>query len=143
MEILFSLLFELAGNLLQFVLEFVLQIVLELLGDTIVRGVARLRPKETARAPWGMPAWVAGLGYLGFGALAGWGSVQLFPHPFISEPWMRIANLMITPIVAGAVMALIGALRARRGKLTTRFDQFAYAWFFATGLAAARLALTR
>ncbi|MCL2657213.1 MAG: hypothetical protein FWD62_07270 [Betaproteobacteria bacterium] len=116
-------LFELIG-------EFLLQIVGEFLIELGFHSFAE--PFRREPNPW-----LAGLGYALFGAILGGLSLLAFPRNFVPEAW-RIANLIATPLVVGACMALIGKWRARRGDAVLRIDRFAYGYLFALALAAIR-----
>jgi hypothetical protein len=116
-------LFEVCG-------EFLVQLVLEALAEAglhVASGEARKPPSPI----------LAALGYALFGALAGGISVWIFPHNFVPAPW-RIANTLVTPVLAGWAMAALGAWRERRGQNRVRLDQFSYGYLFALSLALVR-----
>jgi hypothetical protein len=46
--------------------------------------------------------------------------------------------MVITPLVAGGVMSLMGAWRRRRGQPVVRIDRFAYGYLFAVAMALVR-----
>jgi uncharacterized membrane protein len=121
----FELLFEFFGELL-------LQIAFELLAEYGWR---------VASAPFRKSAHplVAGAGYAIFGALAGALSLWIFPKLFIHAPLARVVNVIATPIVSGAAMALFGAWRRRHDRRTVLLDRFAYAFIFAFVMALTRL----
>lgn len=73
---------------------------------------------------------VAAIGYALFGAIFGGLSLLVFSQHLVSAPW-RMFNLVITPIIAGVLMALLGAWRARHGYSVLRIDKFAYGYIFA------------
>jgi hypothetical protein len=117
-------LFELLGELL-------LQVGLELLVEWGLRPFAepfRARPKP----------WLASIGYLLFGALMGGLSLLVLPHSFIAHHWLRVANVFVTPLIAGLCMALLGGWRRRRGQSTTSLDRFSYGFLFAISMAVVR-----
>ena len=118
-----ELLFEVFG-------EFLLQAVGEVLFEVGLHSLAepfRKRPNP----------WVAAIGYAFFGAVAGGLSLLVFHGNFASQSW-RIANLVVTPIAVGGMMALIGAIRSSRGQALFRIDRFAYGYLFALSLALIR-----
>jgi hypothetical protein len=125
MEFIFELLFEIFGELL-------LQIALELLFELGWR---------SASAPFTKSAnpLLAGVGYAVFGGLAGGLSLWWFPQLFIASHVGRIANVIVTPILAGAAMAALGAWRRRHERSTVLLDRFAYAFIFAMAMALVRL----
>ena len=113
--------------------EFILQIVVELLAES---GLYGLREPFGRRKP--LHPIFAGICYIAFGALGGWLSLLFFPSPFIHSQLGRVANLLLTPLAAGAVMAALGAWRLRRGKDTIRLDRFAYGYLFALAMGLVR-----
>jgi len=124
---------ELLLSVLGFVAEIALQVGLELIAEFGFRAVRE--PFRGARIE--NPV-LAALGYALFGALAGGLSLLLFPNSFIAARSARIANLLITPVAAGALMALLGAWRRRRGDELMRLDRFAYGMVFAFAMSAVR-----
>ncbi|MEY4564059.1 MAG: hypothetical protein RLZZ618_3336 [Pseudomonadota bacterium] len=128
-----ELLFELLAMAFQFVAELVLQIVFEWLAKSGVQAV---------RAPFQdrkqvSPA-LAAVGYAIYGALAGALSLLVFSHSFIDSYPLRLINLIVTPFLAGAVMAALGARRQRLGLDLIRLDRFAYGVVFAFAMGLVR-----
>jgi hypothetical protein len=125
MEFFFELLFEILG-------ETVLQFIFEALAEV---GLHVLR-KPSERAP--VQPWLAAVGYILLGAACGGLSLWLFPDYFVKSQMGRAASFVVTPVLAGAGMALIGAWRRRRGEQVIRLDRFAYGYAFALAMAAVR-----
>lgn len=125
MEFLFELLFEIFG-------EFILQFIFEALAEAGLRTFGRA-PGETRSSPW-----LAVIGYIVLGAACGALSLWLFPTFFVKSHIGRVVSLLVTPVLAGAGMALIGAWRRRRGEDLLRLDRFAYGYAFALAMAAVR-----
>jgi hypothetical protein len=131
MEILFELLF----GALQIVLELGLQLVFEIFAELGLHAVREpFKPRRT------LNPWIAALGYGIFGALAGLLSLAVVSHSWIENPTLQQANLLITPLLAGASMALFGAWRRRRGQELIRLDRFAYGFLFALAMSSVRYA---
>jgi hypothetical protein len=86
--------------------------------------------------------WLAGFGYSLFGGCVGAISLLIFPAHFVAGGF-RIANLMITPVAAGACMAALGAWRAKRVQRVLRLDRFAYGYLFALAFALIRFWFAR
>ena len=120
MEILFELLAEL---LFQIVGEVLVELGLHSLAEPF-----RRKPN----------VWLAVLGYALLGALLGALSLWAFPNHLTRDGWPRLANLVVTPLLAGAAMALLGRWRARRGDTVLRIDRFAYGYLFALAVAIVR-----
>jgi len=125
MELLFELLFE-------FFAELLLQVVAEVLFEIGLRSLAA--PFKKRPHPF-----LASIGYVLFGAFAGALSLWIFPTLFIGSHAGRIANAVVTPFVAGACMAAIGAWRRRRDQDLILLDRFAYGYLFALVMALVRL----
>lgn len=135
MEIIAEILIQIVWAILQFLGEFVLQAVFELIAELIGRSV-----KEPFRRPKPINPWFAAVGYIIFGIAAGALSLWLLPALFITSPWLRIANLILTPVVAGLLMERLGAWRERKDQETIRLDTFAYGFLFALSMALVRFA---
>ena len=119
--------------ILQFFGELLLQIILEILAGMIGHGVknplSRLPP---------IPPWLAAVGYLMLGALAGALSLWLAPDVFIKAPWLRVMNLLLAPIAAGLIMGSIGSWRDKNDKDVVRIESFSYGFCFAFAMALVR-----
>ena len=127
MEILFEVLFQFVGELL-------LQVFAETLFEVGLQSIAepfRRRPDP----------WLAACGYVVFGLIAGALSLWMFPALFIASHAGRTAGLLLTPVLAGGAMTLLGAWRRRRGDELIRLDRFAYGYLFALAMAAMRYGL--
>lgn len=125
LEFIFELLFEIFGELL-------LQLALELLAELGLRAIGRGDPKP-------LHPLAGGAGYALLGGIAGGVSLWLFPNLFIASHAGRIANTIVTPLLAGGAMAALGAWRRRRDQRTVLLDRFAYAFIFAFAMALVRL----
>jgi hypothetical protein len=125
MEILFELLFEFIGELL-------LQVFAEILFEVGLRSLAA--PFKRKPNPY-----LATIGYVVFGAIAGGLSLGVFPSLFISSHAGRIANAIVTPFIAGGCMAAVGTWRRRRDQELILLDRFAYGYLFALVMALVRL----
>ena len=76
-------------------------------------------------------------GYAFLGLLLGAASTLFWSRQFASPP-LAIANLIVTPLVAGLVMRTFGQQRRARGHSTTNLATFAGGLSFALGTALAR-----
>jgi hypothetical protein len=124
---------ELLLAILQILGELVLQIVLEALAELGLHSV-----REPFRRPKPLHPVLAAIGYGIFGAGAGALSLWLLPNLFITVEWLRIANLVITPVAAGGVMVAFGVWRRRRDEELIRLDRFSYGFLFAFAMALVR-----
>jgi FtsH-binding integral membrane protein len=129
MEWIFELIF-------QFIWELLLQIVFEVLAEFGLHSMVEVfkrRPNP----------WFAAVGHVLLGAIAGLVSLLIFPALLIHSRNAQLASLFITPLLAGAVMSLIGSWRRRRGQPVMRIDRFAYGYLFAVAMAVVRYTLAK
>jgi hypothetical protein len=133
MEILAEILLQVLWWLIEFLCELLLQafgeIIAEQIGRTLVEPFRRRKP---------IHPWLAAIVYCSFGAIAGAISLWLLPTLFISTHWLRIVNLVLTPVISGLVMARLGTWRRGRDEKTIRLDTFAYGFLFAFSMALVR-----
>jgi hypothetical protein len=132
MEIFLEIIFSFFGYLLQFVLEILAQVAFEFLAEFGVRSLA-----EPFRRPKPASPIMAAIGYLIYGAIAGALSL-LLPKMFVIAKSLRVANLVITPIACGLMMAWFGKFREQKGAETIRLDTFMYGYLFALSMAVVR-----
>jgi len=118
--------------LLEFFFEILAQVAFELLAELGVRSLA-----EPFRRPRPVNPILAAIGYLIFGAIAGALSL-LLPKVLVISKALRQANLIITPVACGFIMAWLGKFRERRGATTVRLDTFMYGYLFALSMAVVR-----
>jgi hypothetical protein len=126
---------ELLVVLLQLLGEMLLQVAGEALAELGVHCVAEVFERRPH-------PWVAAIGYVILGSVVGLVSAWIVPA-LITSPALRIANIAVTPLVAGATTALIGRWRRRREQDLIRLDRFAYGYLFALSMALVRLGLAK
>lgn len=117
--------------ILQFLGEIVLQIVFEAFSELGFQSLADTFEKR--RNPF-----LSTIGFTLWGALAGGISLLIMPRSFIANLELREANVLITPLAAGAAMALIGRWRDKKGQSRVGIDRFGYAFVFALSMAIIR-----
>lgn len=120
--------------IVQFVGEVLLQIVFQVLAELGLRGLRRVTVEI-------VNPWVAVLFYVLLGAGLGWLSVQILPSLLLASRTAQLANLVVTPILAGLSMVALGAWRRRREQTLIRLDGFAYGYLFALSMAVIRYQL--
>ena len=124
MEFIFDLIAEVLGEaLLQLAIQFLAEPVFHMFAGPFSRNS---RP------------WVAALGHAAWGLFAGGLSLIVFPNSFLHAGALRIANLVLTPVVAGLCMRQLGLWRERNGEDIVPMDRFFYAFLFALGMATVR-----
>jgi LytS/YehU family sensor histidine kinase len=67
---------------------------------------------------------------VGFGFL----SACIFPHPLVRPSRFHGISLLISPVLTGLVMALIGRAWRRRGRTSVRIESFGYGFTFALAI---------
>ncbi len=133
MEFLGTMLFELLWGLFELLGEALLQTLGEMIAELIGHSL-----RDTFRRPKPVTPWLATLGYVAWGALAGAISLWLFPEHFIQSPALRLVNVLSIPLISGYVMAKVGAWRRWREQGLIRLDSFLYGFAFAFGMALVR-----
>jgi hypothetical protein len=124
LELLFELIFQLLS-------EFVLQVVVELLFEFGLQAFAepfRKKPNPL----------VAALGYVFFGAALGALTLLLFPSSMVKVPILRWVNLVLTPVLVGLAMVVVGIWRRKHDQLELRINRFSYGFLFAFSVALVR-----
>jgi hypothetical protein len=115
-------------------LEFAGELLVSLAGRAVLKlvaGILDLGPVATAVA-------VVILG-TGSGEL----SLFVFPHPLIHPLRMHGVSLLISPLITGLAMSLIGQQRRRRGKPIVAVESFAYGFTFALAMATVRFVFAK
>ena len=135
MEFIAEILLDVCLGLLQFLGELLLQLAAEW---TV--GAAGHAARRRSSRPGAVPPWISITVWLAAGAAAGWVSLQIFPVLMIDAEWMRIANVVLTPVVAGLVMGRIGTWRKHRDMEVLRLESFACGFSFAFTMALVRYA---
>jgi len=82
-------------------------------------------------------------GHLLLGGIFGFLSILLFPHPLMHPTRFHGISLLLSPILTGLFMSLIGAAIRRRAKTSIRIESFGYGFLFAFGMAMIRLIFAR
>jgi len=121
--------------MIEFLFEIFAEILIQIIGQALAE--AGLHTFNDWRNYKANP-WLAGLGYALFGAIVGAITVWLLPHYMVHNEVLRKVNLLVAPVVAGGMMVLVGAWRAKRGDPVLGIDRFAYGYVFALSLALVR-----
>ena len=112
-----------------------LELIFQVFGELLVELGLHSLAEPFRRQP---NIWVAALGYLLLGGIVGALSVWLVPQHLTRDGWPRLVNLVVTPVLAGFAMTLMGLWRARRGDPVLRIDRFACGYLFALTVAVVR-----
>jgi hypothetical protein len=123
-----------------FVVEVFGELILQLVGEVLIELGLRSVGAPFRRQ---VSPWLASLGYAVLGAAVGGLSLWVFAQHFTPLGIWRILNLVVTPILVGLGMGLIGAWRRDRGEELIRIDRFFYGYLFALALALVRFYFAR
>ncbi len=116
---------------LQFLGEILLQVLFEFLTEMGFRSLANTFKKP--RNPV-----LSTIGFILWGAMAGGISLLILPKSPISNLGFRKVNVIVTPLIVGGIMMLIGQHRDKRGQILVKLDRFGYAFVFAFTMAIIR-----
>jgi hypothetical protein len=86
---------------------------------------------------------IGSVGYTVLGAICGLTSLLALHHSLVAHLWLRVANLIVTPVVAGWLMVELGRRRLRRNQPTVMQYRFLYGYLFALAFALTRFYITR
>lgn len=120
--------------MLEFLIEVVGEFLLQAVGELLLELGLNALAEPFQREP---KPWLAVLGYGLLGALLGGVSLWFFPQHMVPHGW-RPLNLVLTPVMVGGLMMLMGRWRARRGQPGLRLDRFGCGFVFAFTLALVR-----
>lgn len=132
---------EILSALLSGLLELLLEAFSELVGaallDVASRALAKVfDPEVSSRV-------VASVGYGLLGVLTGAYSVILFPHPLVHPSRIHGISVLVSPVIAGLVMSVIGSMLRKRDKRVVQIESFGCGFAFAFGMAAVRFFFTK
>lgn len=121
--------------MLEILFELLAELLFQIVGEVLVElGLHSLAQPFHQRPN----IWLAVLGYTLLGVLLGALSLWAFPNHLTRDGWPRLLNLVLTPVLAGLAMTLLGRWRARRGDAVLRIDRFACGYLFALSMAVVR-----
>jgi len=126
-------------------MEAVLEIVLQIFGEFLIQLFAEALVDlgfasvgEALKRPLAGRPFLAALGYVILGSLAGALSVWVVPHSLIASPALRLANVFLTPLLVGLCMVGIGSWRVRHGRDKSLLNRFSHGFIFAFSFAIVR-----
>jgi hypothetical protein len=129
---------EILFGLLEALLEILLEAALQLAGEAILVFfltviTEAINPYDESRRPV-----VAGVGYFLLGAMTGGLSLVLFSSPLIHPSRFHGISLILSPLLTGSLMALLGSLLRKRSRRTVDLTSFNFGFLFAFGMASVR-----
>ena len=119
-------------------MEFLFELLGEMLIQVVAEALLELGLHSLAEPFRRQPnPWLAAVGYATIGLSVGGLSLAVFPHLLVGARF-RLINLIVSPVVSGALMSALGSWRRRRGDAVLRIDRFSYGFLFAVGFAVVR-----
>jgi hypothetical protein len=128
-----ELLVALLEVLLEIFFEAAFEFAAEFIGDIILRCFAAVFDTSEFKNPW-----LACVGYAFFGGVAGGMSLLIFPHPLVHPSRVPGLSVVISPVLAGLGMSILGSTLRKRNKKTMQIESFGYGFAFALGMALVR-----
>ncbi len=120
-------------------MEILIEIVLQLLAEIFIQVLFELGFHSVIEPFRRKPsALVSLISYSTLGIIAGVVSCFFFKELFVKDQGLQLLNLLVTPLIAGCVMAYLGKLREKKGVELIRLDKFAFGFAFAFAMALAR-----
>ncbi len=106
--------------------------------DSVFRGIAR-----AFNAPWRESPARAAIRTALLGIMMGGLSLLVAPHPLVRPSRIRGVSLVVSPVITGLLLSLVGAALRRRGKAVVQIESFGYGFTFAFGMALVRFLLAK
>jgi hypothetical protein len=124
---------EIIGIILEPLLEALFEFLAAAMADVFLRSLGELfEPPETQNS------FLVTLGHAVFGLALGGLSLVFFPYRLVHPSKIHGASLIISPIIAGALLSWTGALLRNRGKKAMQIESFGYGFVFALAIALVR-----
>jgi hypothetical protein len=133
-----ELLFAFLEMLFEIFFEAAFEFAAEFLVSLIWRGVAAVFDTTEFKSPT-----LACIGYVFLGGVVGGLSLLLFPHPLFHRSRVPGLSVVVSPILAGLGMSLMGSALRKRNKKAMQIESFGYGFAFALGMALVRFFFTR
>ena len=126
----------LLGGLVELFVEFLLEFGVELLFQAAANKVRGKVQTDGALQPI-----LNGILLMLAGALAGFFSFILFPHPLVPPSKLHGVSILLSPTLTGLAMMGLGRVLQKYGRTPGWFAKFGYGFSFAFGMALARFLL--
>ena len=123
----------LLGFLVEIFLEFVVEMVAEAVFVFLLTAITEALGPSESRSPV-----MGGLGYLLLGATTGRLSLLWFPFPLVQPSRFHGISLLVSPLLTGFLMAVLGSTLRKYNKRTVNLETFSYGFVFAFGMTLVR-----
>lgn len=131
-----ELLLAIIAGLLEFLCEAFAELIAEFLASAVIRALRKIAGAAIELSPL-----EAISVFLIAGAAAGGISFLLFPHPLVPPSRLHGVSILVSPLLTGATMSLIGQGLRKRDKDPTQMESFGYGFTFAFAMAVVRFLL--
>lgn len=128
--------------MLIFIAELLIEFLIPLAGELLIDVLFHVGGRRERWARGAKYTILTAIMYFGIGLFVGWISILIFPRSFARSESLPGISLIIAPVLAGLVMATIGSIRERQGKLVIRLESFSYGFVLAFGTALIRFLYT-
>ena len=133
-----ELLVAVVEMLLEIFFEAAFEFAAEFFGALILRGIAEVFDTSEFKSPL-----LACFGYVFLGGVTGGLSLLFFPHPLVHPSRIPGVSVIISPILAGLGMSMVGSTLRKRNKKAIQIESFGYGFAFAFGMALVRFIFTK
>ena len=133
-----ELMFAFLEMFLEIFFEAAFEFAAEFVGALIWRGVGVVFDTSEFKNPL-----LARIGYVLLGGVAGGLSLLFFPHPLVHPSPVRGLSVVISPVLAGLGMSLVGSTLRQRNRKAMQIESFGYGFAFAFGMALVRFFFTK
>jgi hypothetical protein len=124
--------------LLEVLFEAAFEFVAEFIGALIIRAVGAVFDTSEFKNPV-----LAYIVYLVLGGVVGGLSLLLFPFPLVHPSRFPGLSVILSPVLAGLGMSMVGSTLRKRKKKAMRLESFGYGFAFAFGMAVIRFLYIR
>jgi hypothetical protein len=128
-----ELLFAIVEMFLEIFMEAAFEFAAESIGALILRGVAAVFNTSEFKNPL-----LACVGYVFLGGVAGGLSLLFVPHPLVHRSRGPGLSVVISPVLAGLGMSMVGSTLRKRNRKAMQIESFGYGFAFAFGMALVR-----
>jgi len=118
---------------LEIVAEALFEFAAEFVGALILRGLAEVFDTSEFKNPL-----LACIGYVFLGGVTGCLSLLLFPHPLFHPSRIPGLSVILSPMLAGLGMWMVGVVLRKQNKKVMQIESFGYGFAFAFGMAIVR-----
>ncbi|HXH68003.1 MAG TPA: hypothetical protein VNI81_12440 [Candidatus Limnocylindrales bacterium] len=128
---------ELLAALLEIFLEIFAEALFEFAAEFIGALIWRVLAEVLDTSEFKNPL-LGSIGYVFLGGVTGCVSLVIFPHPLFQPARIPGLSVIISPVLAGLGMWLVGFILRKQNKKVMQIESFGYGFAFAFGMALVR-----